>query len=153
MLGLLVVGLAACGAGGGGGPSDLGGVPTTIVLPSTTIGAAAGVPAPATPQTDLPDYASLVATAITPGASISVYATPGAAAPEQVLPAPPVLTGAPPVEIDQVFRVGLATSRRLGAGAASAPEATGEHGMGAGHRRDDHPSVVPNARLAHGAER
>jgi hypothetical protein len=102
VLGLLVVGLAACG---GGGPSDLGGVPTTIALPSTTIGAAAGVPAPATPLTVLPDYASLVATAMTPAARISVYATPGAAASERVLTDPKGLTGAPPVAIDQVFRV------------------------------------------------
>jgi hypothetical protein len=107
VLGLLMVGLAACGAAGGGGPSDLGGVPTTIVLPSTTIGAAIGasVPAPATPQTVLPDDASLVATAITPGAKISLYGAPGAPESDEVLSDPPALTGAPPTAIDQVFRV------------------------------------------------
>jgi hypothetical protein len=102
VLALLVVGLAACG---GGGPSDLGGVPTTIALPSTTIGAAAGVPAPATPETVLPDYASLVATAVTPASTISVYDAPNAGAVKRVLPDPGPLTGAPPVAVGQVFRV------------------------------------------------
>ena len=93
VLGLLVVGLAACGAAGGGGPSDLGGVPTTIVLPSTTIGAAIGasVPAPATPQTVLPDYASLVATAITPGSTISVYDAPNVSAGNRVVASPTLI--------------------------------------------------------------
>ena len=64
---LCVIGLAACG--GGGGPSDLGGVPTTIVVSTTE--KAAVVPAPATPQTVLPAYASLVARAQV--AKLAVY--------------------------------------------------------------------------------
>jgi hypothetical protein len=107
VLGLLVVGLAACGAGGGGGPSDLGGVPTTIVLPSTTIGAAIGasVPAPATPQTVLPAYASLVATAKTDEKDIVVYDAPNPSSGSHLLPEPAAVTGGAPFEGPSGFRV------------------------------------------------
>jgi hypothetical protein len=106
-LALLLTGLAACGAGGGGGPSDLGGVPTTIVLPSTTIGAAssATVPAPATPQTVLPDYASLVATARTPESSVFVYEQPSLTAVSHRLRDQPAVTGGAPFEGPAGFRV------------------------------------------------
>ena len=98
-----MLGVAGCG---GGGPSDLGPVPTTIELPSTTIGAAAGSPEPATPPTLLPDYASLVATAITPASTISVYDAPRATAAKRViLEVPTVHPGAVPQADDQVFRV------------------------------------------------
>ena len=72
---LCLIGLAACG--GGGGISDLGGIPTTIVVPTTE--AADVVPAPATPQTVVPEYASLVARANV--AKLGVYARPRAAQP------------------------------------------------------------------------
>ena len=101
-VGLLMLGVAGCG---GGGPSDLGPVPTTIELPSTTIGAAVGSPEPATPPTVLPDYASLVATAITGADRISVFDAPNLSAAKRVVTAPLGLTGAAPQAIGQVFRV------------------------------------------------
>jgi hypothetical protein len=94
---LLVIGLAACG--GGGGPSDLGGIPTTIVVPTTK--AAAVVPAPATPATVLPAYASLVARANV--VKLAVYAKPGAAQPIRELTQPSV--GTPGEKVAQVFLV------------------------------------------------
>jgi hypothetical protein len=93
VVGVLVIGVAGCG---GGGPSDLGGVPTTIELPSTTIGAAAGSPEPATPPTLLPDYASLVAKARTSESLISVYDAPDASAARRRLTEPPPVTGGVP---------------------------------------------------------
>jgi hypothetical protein len=105
VLALLVVGLAACGAGGGGGPSDLGGVPTTIVLPSTTIGAAVGAPAPATPQTVLPAYASLVARVRPAVTRLAVYDAPDALQPAHVLDNPVVVPQAPNVSVPQVLPV------------------------------------------------
>jgi hypothetical protein len=71
---LCLIGLAACS---GGGPSDLGGLPTTIVVPTTE--AANVVPAPATPQTVVPAYASLVARSSV--AKLGIYAQPRAAQP------------------------------------------------------------------------
>lgn len=102
VVGLLAVGVSACS---GGGPSDLGGVPTTIDLPSTTIGAAAGAPEPATPATVVPDYATLIATAITSAERISVYDAPDLSAAKRVVTAPTPVTGAIPQGIGQVFRV------------------------------------------------
>jgi hypothetical protein len=98
---LLVIGLTACGAGGGGGPSDLGGVPTTIVVP-TTVGAKVS-PAPATPATVLPDYASLVARSKV--AKLPIYKAPGDAQPENSGDAVPAADAKRP----QVF---LVESRR-----------------------------------------
>lgn len=94
---LVVIGLTACGAGGGGGPSDLGAVPTTIVVPTTV--KAAVSPAPATPATVLPGYASLVARSNVP--NVPIYKTAGAAQPENLGDAVPE-TGA---KAAQVFLV------------------------------------------------
>lgn len=100
---LLVIGLAACGGGGGPSDLDIGGTPTTIVLPTTA--KAQVSPAPATPVTVVPPYASLVATARTAAAKLSIYDAPDASAATRVLSGPVPVTGASPVEVGQVFRV------------------------------------------------
>jgi hypothetical protein len=96
---LLVLGLAACG--GGGGPSDLGSTPTTIVVPTTE--KAAISPAPATPATVLPAYASLVARAHV--AKLAVYKNPAAARPERELSNPAAVASVPGARVAQVFLV------------------------------------------------
>jgi hypothetical protein len=93
---LCVIGLAACG---GGGPSDLGGIPTTIVVSTTEQPAV--VPAPATPQTVLPAYASLVARAQV--AKLAVYAKPGAAQPMREFTDPAAVV--PAAKVAPVFLV------------------------------------------------
>src|SRR3954453_1560229 len=84
---LCLVGLTACG--GGGGPSDLGGIRTTIGVPTTE--AADVVPAPATPATVVPAYASLVARANV--AKLAVYAKPGVTQPLREFVDPAVVVG------------------------------------------------------------
>jgi hypothetical protein len=96
---LLVIGLAACG--GGGGPSDLGATPTTIVVSTTQQPAV--VPAPATPPTVLPAYASLVARAHV--AKVAVYAKPNAPQPLREFTNPPAIASVPGRRVAQVFLV------------------------------------------------
>jgi hypothetical protein len=93
------LGIAACAAGGGGGASDLGAVPTTIVVSTTQ--AADVVPEPATPGTVLPDYASLVARANV--VKLAVYAQPGDEQPLREFTQP--VASAPGVRVGQVFLV------------------------------------------------
>jgi hypothetical protein len=94
---LIVPGVAACG--GGGGPGDLGAIPTTIVVPTTQKEAV--VPAPATPATVLPAYASLVARANV--VKLAIYAKPGAAQPMRELTDPAAVV--PGAKVAQVFLV------------------------------------------------
>jgi hypothetical protein len=96
---LLVLGLAACG--GGGGPSDLGATPTTIIVSTTKQPAV--VPAPATPPTVLPAYASLVARAHV--ARLAVYTRPNAPQPLRVFTNPATIARLPASGVAQVFLV------------------------------------------------
>ena len=94
---VLVFGLAACGSGDGGGPSDLnlGGPtsgPVTTTVPTTTTTGPAGEPA-----------RTLGARARF--AQLAVYATPAAAQPTRVLRNPWRPKGAPREQIPQVLLV------------------------------------------------
>jgi hypothetical protein len=90
-----VVGLAACGAGGGGGPSDLNlGGPTSAPVTTTS---------PTTTTTPTPAGRALVARARF--AQLAVYETPDAPQPKRVLENPWTPKGAPRERIPQVLLV------------------------------------------------
>ncbi len=91
---LLVFGLTACGAGGGGGPSDLNlGGPTSA--PVTTTSA---------PTTSTPAVGSSLA-ARARFAQLAVYGSPNAAVPERVLPNPWTPKESPRERVPQVLLV------------------------------------------------
>ena len=98
---ILVVGLAACG--GGGGPSDLNlpSTPTTAPVPTTATTGPASTTGAAIGQ---PFAATLVAHARVP--TLAVYDTPGSAHPVRRLANPwPAARNDPNVRVPQVFLV------------------------------------------------
>jgi lipoprotein-anchoring transpeptidase ErfK/SrfK len=98
---ILVVGLAACG--GGGGPSDLNlpSTPTTAPVPTTATTTPASTTGAAIGQ---PFAAALVAHARVP--SLAVYDTPGSAHPVRRLANPwPAARNDPSLRVPQVFLV------------------------------------------------
>jgi hypothetical protein len=93
---VVVLGLTACGAGGGGGPSDLNlGGPTSA--PITTIAS--------TTTTTQPAESGRAQVARARFAQLAVYETPDAAQPERVLQNPWTPKGAPRERIPQVLLV------------------------------------------------
>ncbi len=93
----MLLGLTACGAGGGGGPGDLNlGGPTSAPVTTTT--------APSTTSTQPADHGNALA-ARGRFARLAVYATPDAGQPTRVLQNPWTPEGAPRERIPQVLLV------------------------------------------------